>query len=193
MPGGYRAHRPRSYRTSVRQRLTDVNLRLIFELRQPEGTRLNEQGEIDITRILYRYLLLCETPLPLLTEPEWCAVFDAIKGVWMHPRWHPHHLYVEVLEAAGLERWKINRQDLAMRLYALPFATCLAIVDAAERWWASDIQSDILEDRHIQWQNVVNIVGEAAIAPPRMYPVPVPSSNGTHEAAEEKPWLTWQR
>lgn len=73
-----------------------------------------------------------------LTEEEALAIVDACNGTL----WSPHSvpfLWAEVADAIRLgglaTKWQLDGPTLVSKLQSLHYCQCLAIVDAAERWW----------------------------------------------------------
>lgn len=123
-----------------------------------------------------RYQALVREAMPALPLEQWLLIFDALNGVWMQ---EPASLAVnglplEVADAVRLNRlhdkWGVGDREAAAlvdRLYSAPFAERLAIVDAAERFWARDVQpeADAPGDHpHACWRAPVRaLVGAAAL------------------------------
>jgi len=141
--------------------------------------RLGEDGDeglrsrsATITYMADRYAEICRRSMPALTLNEWLLICDAMNGTasWDHPLGAATGLAHNVYDACDLnglgEKWQVEDwQNLAKRLADLPFASQIAVVDAAERFWATDAQpSDATpEDAHpfAHWRAAVaKIVGK---------------------------------
>jgi hypothetical protein len=113
--------------------------RLINSRRRTQDDELNVSGAINTA--VDRYLEIVRRHMPTLSLGEWCAIFDALNGCWMLESWSPRYAFAEVADTAGLEeKWGIDQDALTQQLQAFDYATCVAVVDAAERFWASDTQ-----------------------------------------------------
>ena len=110
-----------------------------------------------INTVMERYRLVCEHHMPTLPWREWCAIFDALNGVWMLEGWMAAWLHAEVADTVGLgEKWEIDQAGLVRRLQHLSCAEAVAVTDAAERFWGSEGQPG--EDG---WRPMIaGIVGE---------------------------------
>lgn len=96
------------------------------------------EGSLGVVaeRALHRYLQLCRSDLPVFRVGEWCAIFDALNGCWLHETWSPRYVYAEVGDTLGLgEKWDIDQQALVAQLHGLTYGQCVAVVDAAEQFW----------------------------------------------------------
>lgn len=121
-----------------------------------------------------RYAEICRRESPSLALNEWLMIFDAINGCWMldNAAMVAQSIAHEVYDAADLNgtdrKWGVpDGKALAKRLDALQFAAKVAIVDAAERFWALDVQPDKAEatadDPHAHWRAPVrSLVGRLA-------------------------------
>lgn len=115
--------------------------------------RTGKGGSTGLTagRLLRRYLDLCQDALPTLRLGEWCAICDAMNGIWMHDGWSPRYLWVEISETEGLgEKWGIDQEALVTMLRGASLATTLAIVDVVEQFWSrEDWPTDIAADKAV--------------------------------------------
>lgn len=111
-------------------------------------------------RAVERYLAIVHHSMPTLTLGEWCALCDCGNGTG----WNVitiRHLWAEIADAPELgPKWGINVESLSQRLRRMPYANLVAIVDAIERFWASDLQPG-----QVGWRPcLAAIVGDEAIS-----------------------------
>lgn len=97
-----------------------------------------------INAVADRYSEVVRRSMPRFTVNEWCLIWDALNGVWMQ---EPASLAVSgvplnVSDSIQLNRydkkWEVDGDALMRKISDLPFCGLLAIVDAAERFWARD-------------------------------------------------------
>jgi hypothetical protein len=73
-----------------------------------------------------------------LTDKEACLITDACNGS-LHDARSAQMLYGSVDDACRLDnldkKWEVNNQDLVQKLHGLSMIQCLALIDAAERFW----------------------------------------------------------
>jgi hypothetical protein len=113
--------------------------RLIASRRRTQDDEVNVSGAINTA--VDRYLEILRRSMPTLPLGEWCALFDALNGCWMLESWSPRYAFADVADTPGLgQKWQIDQDALVARLQACDYATCVAVVDAAERFWASEAQ-----------------------------------------------------
>jgi hypothetical protein len=90
--------------------------------------------------IAARYQEICRRHCPTLTLSEWCAVMDALNGIWLHDTSPLTSIWAEVYDADRLnglgQKWGVDAKALAQRIREYDYATLVALVDAVERWWA---------------------------------------------------------
>lgn len=98
-----------------------------------------------LNAIAERYLAMIEEARPALSRDEWLAIFDALNGVGAadeiialeHMRATWDTIAAEIASTPGLgQRWNIDAADLAQRVYDLPQAGKIAIIETAQRFWA---------------------------------------------------------
>jgi hypothetical protein len=87
---------------------------------------------------------------PALTEGEWCAMMDVVKG-HIHPiEYGPQAVadsFCFSIADSGPEmneKWKVDCVDLAGRYRAMPLAAQMAVVDVVRRFW---VRNDINAER----------------------------------------------
>lgn len=118
-------------------------------------TRGGNRSEIitrDLARLydLYRHEL-AEAELKL-TPGEASLIVDVLNGTLITQASHAGFLWAEVADGIKLdglaEKWNVGGEALVKRLQGLRLAQCLALVDAAERYWAavSDGQEPRVEE-----------------------------------------------
>lgn len=134
-------------------------LQLIASRRAHDDDAVNVSGILN--RTVERYQQIITAHLPRLRWQEWCAIFDALNGVWINDHWSPRYTALEVQDAEGLgEKWGIDQPALVATLQAMDMATGMAVLDATERFWASEAQPGA-----DGWRGLVAaIVGDKALA-----------------------------
>lgn len=104
------------------------NISLYLDAEAEERIESRQRSDRDrsatVARMIERYAELCQRDRPNLTEAEWNLVRDALRGTWFEP-WSIAHVDDELPEPV---RSKLGR---------LTYGQALAIVDDAERFWAS--------------------------------------------------------
>lgn len=99
--------------------------------------------DLDRLYTLYRYALRA---VPL-TAGEACLLCDVLAGTLMDAS-SATMLWAEVADGIQLDgladKWGVDGDALVARLKGLDRLTCLALVDAAERFWAGDLSEDAL-------------------------------------------------
>lgn len=88
-----------------------------------------------------RYAEICRRERPALTLDEWCAVCDALNGVWSFQMGdgaaNLPSLPLEIHDAPGLaDKWEVDVPRICGILAALSFAGRIAVIDMVERFWA---------------------------------------------------------
>ncbi len=105
-------------------------------------TRGGSRSEVinrDLLRLydLYRYELAELT----FSEGEAGLIVDVLNGTLTAHASQAAMLWAEVADGIRLdhldEKWQVDGEQLVATLKALRLAQCLAIVDAAERYWAA--------------------------------------------------------
>jgi len=80
-----------------------------------------------------------------LTASEACLICDVLNGTWMDVG-SADTLWAEVADGIRLngldQKWGVDGEALIAKLKGLDRLTCLALVDAAERFWAGDLRED---------------------------------------------------
>ena len=139
-----------------------------------EGEQGLRSRSATITYICDRYTEMCRRSLPALTLNEWLLIFDAMNGTagWDYPLGAATGLAHNVHDGCDLnglgDKWEVPEwRGLVTRLADLPFAGQIAVVDAAERFWATDAQPSDAgpEDTHpfAHWRATVqHLVGKLA-------------------------------
>ena len=148
--------------------------RALAERMGGEGDDGLRSRSATITYICDRYAEICRRSLPMMTLSEWLLIFDAMNGTasWDYPMGAATGLAHNVHDGCYLnrldEKWALPHwRELVTRLADLPFASQIAVVDAAERFWVMDAQpSDAApDDTHpfAHWRTTVaRIVGKIA-------------------------------
>lgn len=135
----------------------DNKNRIQYRAFGPLLERLQERsraaGAPELSDVAHRdaeryYALLAETLKTVtLTEAEAMLLCDALNGVLAaEPPAVARLLWAQVEDAVRLdglaEKWGVNGIALVGELKSYSFAQCLAVIDAAERWWKLPDQSD---------------------------------------------------
>lgn len=128
--------------------------------RQPQDDdNVNVSGAINTA--VARYLEIVKRHMPAFTVEEWCAIFDALNGVWMSDSWSPTYICAEVHDTAGLgQKWGIDQAALVCQLQGLTYVEAVAVADVAEQFWASPLQATDDGWRPI----IVALVGDKALS-----------------------------
>ncbi len=109
-------------------------LRRLTEAKKPEVF----SGMVET--VCDRYAQMISDALPDLEEAQWCAICDALNGVWMREGHSYGFLWAEIADADRLnglgDKWGIDAEDLAAHLRSLPLASTLAVVEVVERFWS---------------------------------------------------------
>jgi len=138
-----------------------VGPRLAQLIKERAGEGRSTSGVVNA--VADRYLETIRRYTPRLAVNEWLAVIDALNGVWAGdnaalavqslPYGVSDHLTLE----GAAEKWEVDAAALVKRLEALDWCQRLAVIDAAERFWA---RSDWPADRR---ELVVAVVGEQSV------------------------------
>ena len=112
---------------------------------RPEGKGMWSKSGL-INTVASRYQEICRRHCPTLTLAEWCAIMDALNGVWLQSTDRDAaflaSVWAEVYDADRLNglggKWQCDAKALAERIRDYDYATVVALVDAVERWWALD-------------------------------------------------------
>lgn len=149
----------------------------------PDGGGLRTRTA-TVTAMCDRYRAIIQASMPLLTLPQWLLIFDSLNGCWMQdqPELTALGVSANVADNCALNQanTRFNVPDwhaLAIELDAMTLAEQLAIVDAAERFWILDIQTDDSEstddDPFACWRAPIRgLVGRLADDPTEDRPLP---------------------
>lgn len=106
-----------------------------------------------LASVLERYEGLCRAHLPRLPESWWRQILRALEGAWTVK---PAAEVIEQLDLilAGRLRTDDGRGNppLAAAVQSMTYAERVAVLDAAERWWADACPGDLREylgDDHV--------------------------------------------
>ena len=115
--------------------------RLINSRRRTADEEINVSGAINTA--VDRYLEILRRHMPTLRLGEWCALFDNLNGVWFLDTWSPTYTWANVADHEDLgDKWGIDQDALVQTLRSMSYAASVAVVDAAERFWASAAAPD---------------------------------------------------
>ena len=110
----------------------------------PEGAGLWSRSGL-LNTVAARYVEIARRHMPTLTLAEWCAVMDALNGLWTQASSRSEAglitgAWADVYDADRLDglgaKWHCDAKGLAERIRDYDYATTVALVDAVERWWA---------------------------------------------------------
>lgn len=113
-----------------------------------EAHRAGEEGGREISSLINtvadRYNRVVAAHLPSLTREEWAVVMDALNGAHLQadayaqpPRWAIYSV-MDLIADGGAERHGADAEALKAKLSALDEAGIIALIDAAERFWARE-------------------------------------------------------
>lgn len=93
-----------------------------------------------LSEVALRYRNLVVASRPELTEAQWCAVCDALKGCWLQVdaggRDPVQDLWMEVADCEGLgEKWHVDQAALAARLREASYPELVAIYEVVRAFW----------------------------------------------------------
>lgn len=95
----------------------------------------NRSGRVN--NVAERYLDIVEAVRPRFTRDEWCAVCDALNGVWLNDSVSARLVWANVADTPELgEKWSIDQPALTSRLRALDAAGNWAVIETVQRFWA---------------------------------------------------------
>jgi hypothetical protein len=135
--------------------------RLVDERADAAGGLRSASGVVNA--VADRYLEIVRRSCPVLSVPEWSLIFDSLNGVWAQDS---AALYVGALahgisDSIALDRldqkWGVDGAALLRALNDCTFCQLVAVVDAAERFWAASDRSGDVRDQ------VAAIVGPAGV------------------------------
>lgn len=89
------------------------------------------------SRMLERYEEACRRALPDLDEEEWQIIYGATNGWLIDSAASVRYLPMEVEDYLQDRDVHSSFPDLVAKLQALDYCGLMAVVDAAERYWAS--------------------------------------------------------
>lgn len=107
-----------------------------------------------ITRAVARYDELCRHHLPVLDGPQWNVIFDALNGWGMLAEREVQFAEHEIADAIRMDgadkRHGADGTGLMAAMRTWRYAEWVAVVDAAERFWARHKERDVHGDPR-QW------------------------------------------
>lgn len=104
-----------------------------------------------IAAMAERYSETCRRHAPRLALAEWLLIFDAMNGCWTldNSAVAARSIAMEVRDACELNDAHANHnltldqgRQLVVKLGNMDFATSVAVLDAAERFWLLNVQPD---------------------------------------------------
>ncbi len=100
-----------------------------------------KNASASLERIIDRYGELMRRSRPELTEAQWNLIYDAMNGTLHEPaqliRGSVAHGIGDAIALDGLaDKWQVDGPALINLLASLTYAQEVAVVDAAERYWA---------------------------------------------------------
>ena len=101
----------------------------------------------DLRRLYIQYeRALRKTDLKL---NEALLIIDALNGTMTEEWWYRDTMYWEIEDAINLfkmdQKWNVDKESLLAKINSLSDFDCMAVADAAERYWVRQEQ-DIPED-----------------------------------------------
>jgi hypothetical protein len=105
---------------------------------QDEGGRSRSN---IVTAVLDRYDQMILRAMPVLTEPEWHLIFDAMNGTitWDSAQMLSGSALANVQDGIALDeldkKWLVYGTALVAKLGRLEYPAQVALVDACERFW----------------------------------------------------------
>lgn len=94
-----------------------------------------------VTAVLDRYDQMILRAMPVLTEPEWHLIFDAMNGTitWDSAQMLSGSVLANVQDGIALDgldkKWLVDGTALVAKLGRLEYPAQVALVDACERFW----------------------------------------------------------
>ena len=118
---------------------TATHIYLSHEATEALAQRASSNRSAAVSRMIERYDELCRRALPELSEAEWNLVYDACNG-WLvdmarSVAYLPHEVEDHIKLNGADAKWGVDGEVLMAKLAALDYAGCVAVVDAAERFW----------------------------------------------------------
>lgn len=110
-----------------------------------------------------RYLEIVRRSMPTLRVEEWALIFDSMNGVWMQDQagMLGGALGLGIRDSISLDgldkKHEVDGDALLAKLDALTYCQQVAVVDAAERFWAAPNEGETLRD------TITAVVGERCI------------------------------
>jgi len=138
-----------------------IGPRLAQLLEERAGRGRSTSGVVNA--VADRYLETVRRYTPRLAVNEWLAIFDALNGVWagdnaaMAVQSLPYGVSDFLTLEGAAEKWEVDGPELVEKLEALDWCQRLAVIDAAERFWA---RQDWPSEHH---DLVAAVVGKSAI------------------------------
>lgn len=95
-----------------------------------------------VNSVVLRYGEIAREACPALTVEQWCAVCDALNGVYLaadHPDFDPaRHIWAEIADADRLEgtgaKWGVDAAALAESVRLMSFAQRVAVLEVVQRF-----------------------------------------------------------
>lgn len=98
----------------------------------------DDQRSGRVNQVCADYLLLIPELAPEMSRDEWCAVCDALNGLFIPDGDHGTYRFIwaEVADCEGLgEKWAIDQAALAARLRAMSVGQLIAAAEVSRRFW----------------------------------------------------------
>lgn len=92
-----------------------------------------------IATAIVRYHAIMARERPRFASQEWCAICDALNGVWLRDdAAGASSIWAEVADTRGLgQKWGVDQDWLATRLRTMSYARRCSVVDVVEQFWAA--------------------------------------------------------
>lgn len=123
----------------------------LLEYRSEEGSGFRSVSGL-INACADRYLEIVRRSMPTLRVEEWALIFDAMNGVWMQDQagMIGGALSLGIRDSISLDgmdrKHEVDGDALVTKLDALTYCQQVAVVDAAEQFWAVPNEGETLRD-----------------------------------------------
>ena len=98
----------------------------------------DESRSARVNQVCADYIECIQHAMPELPRAEWCAIFDALNGLWIEPGEASTRrlLWAEIADCEGLgEKWGIDQTALYTRVRAMTVPELIAVCEATRAFW----------------------------------------------------------